>query len=757
MARLNEPVVSTDSLETLRRKFLRQNRDIARVNSTQSLKIRSLENECARMLSENLDLRSQIIRLESELQDSRAQRIADHALEIKERMEAQLMEWGDMLAGLGHEPVPRNRSPRASKRARRTSLGRPSLMEWRRRDTMSSPRDLELAAMREGRLPPLWENKSYPRETLNREEIMALREIVEDDTESPDLGPPPVSRFVDEDPVKIDLPAKLPRAAAHATNDDNMGSQYPNDETESAAVVERTEVVVEEEPAAIKEEVQTLKKSAGKTALPLAAIPDQTIKAGLKRKARDEDEKENVPVSKTQVTASARAQTEKSTTAKKPPNRPMRDVPTGKKEGRDRSSNLTQRKPLGAKSSNENLNSPKKLGKPTPADEVAKSKADAKGEDQSKERPKSKKEPEPVEITVLKAEPAPTTTTDIEPETMSAEPNLAVPDTPEPMAASEELRDTPPPADISSMGETARGSRRARAAVSYAEPNLRDKMRRPSKQLYDAVSGEGKHIKRPSHSKKDEPPSGPLSTSKSETQSVASQKYGHDATHSTADGQDNHDMMTSPLVQKTTRLDDLPNSITTDRKKRASAVFPEPEATTSTKSSSVRSSSSSGGGSTKRLDELAAREAEVAKMFDDDGTDIYEFTSSSPRTTGSTSTSSKTQPQPQQDETAAPTGGARKSRTTRQSRSRRLSSMAREDLDLDSNNSGDGEKAPPARSRGKRASMMAATTRKTDVTADDDADTSLSSAASGAETEGGGGGGGGGVKERSMRRRSMML
>jgi hypothetical protein len=152
----------------VRRKFLRQNKDIARTNSTQSLKIRSLENECARLLSENLELRSHILRLQTELEGSQAKRIADHALQIKEKMEAQLVEWGTMLASLGHEPVPKSRSPRAVKKPRiqRTSIGRSGASDWRRRETMSSMQDLEAAAIQEGRLPPLWENKTYPRETL---------------------------------------------------------------------------------------------------------------------------------------------------------------------------------------------------------------------------------------------------------------------------------------------------------------------------------------------------------------------------------------------------------------------------------------------------------------------------------------------------------------------------------------------------------------------------------------------------------------
>src|SRR5207244_1356853 len=54
----------------------------------------------------------------------------------------------------------------------------------------------------------------------------------------------------------------------------------------------------------------------------------------------------------------------------------------------------------------------------------------------------------------------------------------------------------PPPADISFKGEMPRPSRRARMPISYAEPNLRDKMRRPTKELVDAVSGEGKYQQR---------------------------------------------------------------------------------------------------------------------------------------------------------------------------------------------------------------------------------------------------------------------
>lgn len=64
----------------------------------------------------------------------------------------------------------------------------------------------------------------------------------------------------------------------------------------------------------------------------------------------------------------------------------------------------------------------------------------------------------------------------------------------EPSAARPHSRDTPPPSDLQPsasntgvFGTTDRATRRSRGSVSYAEPNLRDKMRRPTKDLVDAV------------------------------------------------------------------------------------------------------------------------------------------------------------------------------------------------------------------------------------------------------------------------------
>lgn len=154
---------SIDCSPAVRRKFLRQNRDIAKINSDQSQKIRRLENDCARLLSENLDLRGQILRLEKQIEDSNGRRIADHALEVKANLEAQLSEFAALLGSLGEEPPSKRHSSEERILAKpRRSIAR-SPPQRRRRDTSV---DLDALAEQEGRLPPIYENKQYARATM---------------------------------------------------------------------------------------------------------------------------------------------------------------------------------------------------------------------------------------------------------------------------------------------------------------------------------------------------------------------------------------------------------------------------------------------------------------------------------------------------------------------------------------------------------------------------------------------------------------
>lgn len=139
---------------------MRQNRDIARANSTQSLRIRNLENETSRLLGENLGLREQIIRLQKELENGKAQRVADHAVDIRTQLEAKLIELGSLISGLGND-APKKTSPKAGKIIRASPSTSPDQRNWKNMCTLS-----EAVSGQDGRLPPIMENKMYPRRTL---------------------------------------------------------------------------------------------------------------------------------------------------------------------------------------------------------------------------------------------------------------------------------------------------------------------------------------------------------------------------------------------------------------------------------------------------------------------------------------------------------------------------------------------------------------------------------------------------------------
>ncbi|KAF4595939.1 Shugoshin [Ophiocordyceps camponoti-floridani] len=592
MARLNEPLVSTDTLETLRKKMLRQNRDLAKSNNARALRIRDLENDCACMLSENLELRGRILELEKQLEDNDARRVADHALAIKSKLEAQLSDWTALLAGLGVEPPQKRRSPQHGRRTRqRFSFGasRPSPSQRRLRDVAREIEEL-------GHIP---ENKSGPRRSMNPEQILALRSQA-DLADSPELGPPPLSKFIDEDPVKVDSPSR-----AIMTTETNSPS--PTKSIEPPVLFAEPPGPVTSEPS---------------SPCPIVAVPQPdlpplleavnnkiavlSVKAGAKRKLSVRDDSEVVP---TRPAAAKENQIPRITATEKPPCREKAEAkdaknPVGaRKDERERRRGIDckARQPLAAKSTNEDLRSPKKSVKPTqPAQDVStlttpdapKAKASI-----SRSRCRTK-----TSLSVMAAPEAATTEPTASPpnpppvESLPApvsEDDPPSPRSPEPAARDVETgSDTPPPSDISASGEATRPSRRNRAAISYAEPNLRDKMRRPSKQLFDAVAGEGKNRR----------------SSQAET------------TPMTTAGESSEPPL-SPLADKQPSLPpELPDSVATTRRRRPS-------------SSSSSSSSSSGSGRGNPSGGRGSRTDEDGQVETSD-VDVYEFASSSPPADG---------------------------------------------------------------------------------------------------------------------------
>ncbi|KAM0242337.1 hypothetical protein ACHAPO_000751 [Fusarium lateritium] len=521
MARLNEPPVSTDSLETLRKKLLRQNRDLAKSNNIRALRIRELENDCACMLSENLELRGRILELEKEIEDNDSRRIADHALAIKAKMESQLTEWGALLAGLGLEPPMKRHSPRPRKSTKPRlsfSSARPSPSQRRLRDIA---REIE-------ELGHISETKSYPRQSMNPEQILALRseahaDDMADASQSPELGPPPVSQFIeteDQDPVKIDSPSPSRSAPSPVHVQESPRTKLAPPETFTSPQTtkmlprptspekKRTEETAKlQQPKLMETSPLTTKSieiTAEQPAMEPPAVESQQIKIGSKRKlaARDDmvtirsqrnnDENEN-----------PRMSNEKRSIREKAGDRIVKDISGMKKDSRDKASATGTRKPLSAKSTNDDMTSPKKISKPASTDEIAAAKADLVRSKISQDRPKPRSRslaPTTIEpVRELEHEAPEVVDVQCGLATPYTEPSLLSLHSPDTIASKDAGRGgTPPPGDVNASREPARPSRRNRTAVSYAEPNLRDKMRRPTKEMLDAVAGEGRYARRSS-------------------------------------------------------------------------------------------------------------------------------------------------------------------------------------------------------------------------------------------------------------------
>lgn len=567
----------------MRRKFLRQNRDIARVNSAQSLRIRSLEGECGRLLSDNLTLNGRILELERALEETRSsQRIADQALEIKAKMEAQLMEWGAMLQGLGVEPAAKRKattSPGGRRTIKPRKSGDRSPAATRRpRDSKSAE---ELAALQEGRLPPIHENKMYPRRTMryatspgrlagclrlsnfdySHAELLAVCTEAADTSDSPDLGPPPTSRFVEEDPVKIDSPTRSTGALEPSPK--IKGEALPRPD-----VPAQPKLDPKKRPAPAAESVAT---EGTKPAQTLDASSRPLLKAGSKRKFGDENDENQAPRSFPDK--------EKENHDKSASEKPLAvgDVKSRRNsKGHSKTMHVTDaptmrpRKPLADKGTNDDLVSPKKLIKSATTDDLKKPMTEA----DRAVAPMKKKRVVPIKLSIPSL-PAPSMVkAPEEPATPSADPGIVSPSTPETKSTFDNPGDTPPPVDISVHGETSRPSRRVRASISYAEPSLRDKMRRPTKELFDAVSGEGKFIRSTSTH-----PIGSTSSTKTKAEdegtTAGPSKPPQSAEAAMASEAARRPAVSSPLTQKEPSKEqpqaELMESVVTERRRRPSS------------------------------------------------------------------------------------------------------------------------------------------------------------------------------------------
>jgi hypothetical protein len=454
-----------------------------------------------------------------------------------------------------------------------------------------------------------------------RQEILSLVADAEPDaSDSPEIGPPPVSQFVDEDPVKIDLPKRTQR-----------------DENEELSGLDPALSINLEQRRKRKDSTGSSEsRRASKVEVPHGVREAAgSLKTGAKRKlsVRDDDEPTlPVPPSSpdgfkyTKVANEDKAKNKVLPQTEKPAGRITRELAVARGAPREKpaASTATVRKVLAPKSVND---SPKKGTKSLILEDMKSAKAEVPKSIPVKERTRERR-PDPVRIQTS-VEPIKSVELQPEPETPAA-PDIFSPSSSQPSTV-RESRDTPPPPDLGPGTEGQRPSRRARPAVSYAEPNLRDKMRRPTKDLIDAVSKDEKAHRGSGVKLEEEAPSTTV-TIKAEPEADDDWKRMPAASSATVEN--------SPLSSKAPMSDTFPSSITTHRKRRESILSQAEADLSRTSSGSAIAALLAENRRAKAAAREKAKENEAAKekMKEEEATvtkamsklDIYEFRGSSP-------------------------------------------------------------------------------------------------------------------------------
>ncbi|OCK83621.1 hypothetical protein K432DRAFT_346679 [Lepidopterella palustris CBS 459.81] len=466
MARLNEPAQPTESIDAVKRRFLRQNRELAKTNSTQSIRIRNLEAEGSRLLAENLSLREQVIQLQSVLENQSNRPSAESINAVKNQLEAKIQELGSLVAELGQIQRPES----ARRKSQKLATRRP---DWGLGEFVDG---------QDGKLPTIAEGKHYPRKTMNTDE---LREILEDpENQSPDLGPPPVARFEHENPIKFDPSSttneEMPDADAGAMNPSlsvNLETRRKRRDSSNTKINIRR-VSVFQSPPDTEEDSANTSNDRGKT-----------IRTGAKRKLSAREEEEFQEMGEMAQADGFRFSRKGASTFSE--NEAVNDANKD-----SRVLNALERKVLSNKPVNTDpIVSPKKA-KPSAND-----KSDLKkpiSTSKSSSRPRPREHERRVTLDEIIVSPSLVETDEVPldslpPETPAPD-DIFSPPSNQPSTARPESKDTPPPADLNPSGTSAdqsgpagRAVRRARAPVNYAEPSLISKMRRPTKELVDAV------------------------------------------------------------------------------------------------------------------------------------------------------------------------------------------------------------------------------------------------------------------------------
>lgn len=135
-----------------------------RINSNQSVRIRNLESEISRLLSENITFREQNIKLQYEIDRYPAQGTWNDVGTIRAKLEAKLAELGDLVKDLGmaHGSLSFGRTSRRRSTKQSSPRRSPDQRNWKNALSLSDVTGVPDLS----RLPPIIEDKYFPRRTL---------------------------------------------------------------------------------------------------------------------------------------------------------------------------------------------------------------------------------------------------------------------------------------------------------------------------------------------------------------------------------------------------------------------------------------------------------------------------------------------------------------------------------------------------------------------------------------------------------------
>jgi hypothetical protein len=484
---------------SVKRRFIRQNREIARVNSTQSLRIRNLEAEISRLLAENISLREQAINSAQEAERWRSShKLITEVGHLKDKLESRLSEVNALVSELGSLP---EKAARRSSYRRRSGIPEPvkspDQKDWQNRQTIGGV----LAGQREpqeGRLPPIHEDKYYPRRTLEGHEIQRLVEDDAEASESPDLGPPPVAHFDVPDPIKFEPRRPLAGTGSSPVDEEQVMVNSTNLETRRKRRV-----------SSLLQKAADLPDLLGNAAIEVQAS-DNSLNPGSKRKlsAREEDDhvkavpknSDDFSFQRRPATSSTPLSRANSSRFTRPPSKQPAQPANEQSLPSPQKKDEPVRKVLAPKSTN----SPTKVRRVNVNDKSAALPEDGKSAASRATRQDRRQSIAPLQGPAPRDDPPedqpnhrvingpdPEDQANNLPPKTPAGLEIFSPTSTEPSVKSNahptEMTVTASVEDV--LGNAGRASRRARAAVSYAEPNLRDKMRRPGKELVTAVEG----------------------------------------------------------------------------------------------------------------------------------------------------------------------------------------------------------------------------------------------------------------------------